>query len=148
MRHANHACAERQADGLVSRVGQSAGIVPEPLAKPGGLGTPPLTAADLPELDVAALFGPTAKLTGTDDTVPGDADRIAVLGLTSERFGVAAECIGDGSATVEVTRPIADPSPGGSMYEELASYSLDCPSGGPVVLELTSAIPGRPRPST
>ncbi len=116
--------------------------VPSPSPSPAASASPPLTAADLPELDVAALFGPSAKLTGADDTLPGDPGNIAVLGLTSERFGVAAECIGDGTATVEVTRPIADPSPGGSMYEELASYSLDCPSGGPVILETDFGGPG------
>jgi hypothetical protein len=103
------------------------------------------TAADLPKIDYVALFGPAAKLTGTNDLVPGDVARLAVLALTTAHFGVAAECVGSGTLTIRVTRPVAEPEPGALPYTELASYTVHCPTS---TLETFTYDTGDPGPKT
>jgi hypothetical protein len=93
------------------------------------------TASDVPEIDAKALFGTTGRVTGTETYVPGGITRSSVLAFTSERFGVAAECAGHGTITVEVTRPLADAAGNFTDVETLASYTLACPMPRPTVLE-------------
>ncbi len=103
------------------------------------------TAADLPMIDAAAVFGPTAKLTGSEDTLPGQVARGAVLALTSGHFAFAVECVGDGALTVSVTRPIDPPDADGSTYKVIASSSTMCPTS---TLETFESHPVDPGPKT
>jgi hypothetical protein len=118
---------------------------PTPTDTPAPTTTRSPTAADLPKIDYHALFGPTAKLTGTDDVVPGDVARGAVLALTTGHFAVAAECVGDGTLIVSVTRPIDQPDAGSLPYTELASYTIHCPTA---TLETFTYDTGDPGPKT
>ena len=100
------------------------------------------TANDVPEIDASAIFGTTARVTGTETYVPGGILRASVDGFTSERFGVAAECAGHGTITVEVTRPLADSAGNFTDVETLATYTLACPMPRPTVLEADFGGPG------
>jgi hypothetical protein len=133
------ACADPSATPSPSTAAAS---VPPPSARPAAtpIDTPTpfdtpaptpsriLTDADLPKIDPAEVFGQTAKLTGTDDTIPGQVARGAVLASTGGHFGYAVECVGNGPLTVTVTRPLSEPADDGSTFTVLSSSSVMCPT--------------------